>query len=460
MSNMADTEKVPLAWLRANLKAILLTLNALILVVLLYSVISWTFFEIRTRRLLATVAEIETSQKKAEEPKDTKGASVAPPGQRRPEREQTTGTVTSESTSSPTKPTSPSMAVARADGLSTATAATTTVVAASPRRGSRGGREMRGIPDEAFARMTGPGGRFEGMSHEEVRERMRERAGAMGGFRGGREMRGIPDEAFAQMTGPGGRFEGMSREEVHERIRGGAEPTSASLPGSGLVAALPQPIADWISNARRTVVRTLAQAVMQRPAGPGSRRPPRVPEDPKKKEMFDKLAKRALFGGSRPAGPREPQLAAILGDSALINGKWLKVGEKFGESKVLEIATNKIVIEGPEGKRRELMVVAAGGSPGRPPSAAGARRPSGEEGGPPSAPPPGAMAPRGEGPRRGMMGMGEIPDAIFQRLTGPGGPFEGASREELRERMGERMRERRERMGGRGGDRGRRGPPR
>ncbi|KPL08784.1 hypothetical protein AMJ85_07935, partial [candidate division BRC1 bacterium SM23_51] len=104
MSNSADSKKIPLVWLRANLKTILLALNALVLVVLLYSVISWTFFEIRTRRLLATAAEIKTSEKKTEQPKDTRGAPVAKPGPPS-ERERTTATATAKPTSAPTSPT-------------------------------------------------------------------------------------------------------------------------------------------------------------------------------------------------------------------------------------------------------------------------------------------------------------------------------------------------------------------
>lgn len=64
------------------------------------------------------------------------------------------------------------------------------------------------------------------------------------------------------------------------------------------------------------------------------------------------VEQKGLFG-------RKPQMAptlqGILGNAALINGQWVKVGENQGGVKLLELHPNKAVIEF-NGSRRELTV--------------------------------------------------------------------------------------------------------
>jgi len=174
-------------------------------------------------------------------------------------------------------------------------------------------------------------------------------------------------------------------------------------------------------------------------------------DDVKKREAFALLEKRALFGGSRPPGKRPPQLEAILGDAALVNGKWVKVGDRIGEEKIVEIATEKIVIEDAEGKRHEVVIKmeAPGlGPPTHPgPSPRRGKSVEGQGGGEGGPNPAIEASSKGKRPReeRGGRPPRHIPDWVFERLTRPGGRFEGKSREEIEQIFRERMRKRRER---------------
>jgi len=69
------------------------------------------------------------------------------------------------------------------------------------------------------------------------------------------------------------------------------------------------------------------------------------------KEVADELKKKNMFAPPPPKpGWPVSQVIGILGDTALINGKWYKVGDDIGGAKVLEIgpAYVKMVWEGKE----------------------------------------------------------------------------------------------------------------
>jgi len=80
------------------------------------------------------------------------------------------------------------------------------------------------------------------------------------------------------------------------------------------------------------------------------------PNDAKKylakfKEVADELKKKNMFAPPPPKpGWPVSRVEGILGDTALINGKWRKVGDEIGGAKVLEIGPNyvKMVWEGKE----------------------------------------------------------------------------------------------------------------
>jgi len=69
------------------------------------------------------------------------------------------------------------------------------------------------------------------------------------------------------------------------------------------------------------------------------------------KEVADELKKKNMFAPPPPKpGWPVSQVVGILGDTALINGKWYKVGDEIGGAKVLKIgpAYVKMVWEGKE----------------------------------------------------------------------------------------------------------------
>ncbi len=63
---------------------------------------------------------------------------------------------------------------------------------------------------------------------------------------------------------------------------------------------------------------------------------------------------KGLFG-RKPQPQQSVALQGILGESALINGQWIKVGESQGAVKLLELYPNKAVVEF-QGSRRELTI--------------------------------------------------------------------------------------------------------
>jgi hypothetical protein len=181
-------------------------------------------------------------------------------------------------------------------------------------------------------------------------------------------------------------------------------------------------------------------------------------DEDKKKEMFAKLEQRSLFGGQRPV-VQEPQLEGVLGNKALVSGQWVEVGGKFNDWKVVSIDIDRVMLEDGGGQQKNLSFsgATAGGPSGAGPFA-GSR--PGSTGGAPG--PPGASGSSGQpttaspsGARSFSLGdlMNMSPDEQYQALTGPGGRFQGMSRENfdrLREKFGEAMRRGPESLRGRG----------
>lgn len=176
----------------------------------------------------------------------------------------------------------------------------------------------------------------------------------------------------------------------------------------------------------------------------------------KSKKVADALKKSNLFSPPTPKQHPIKAVMGILGDEALINGKWYKAGKKVGEANILAVNPTSVEIEW-DGKKKTFYPLdgAGGSSPGGPskPGRPTARSSSGGR--------PGMVVTQGQRPGSGPGGRG--------MSGGPGGRFQDmseADRARMRERFenmseGERDRFRqqmRERMGGsRGGDRGGRG---
>jgi len=82
----------------------------------------------------------------------------------------------------------------------------------------------------------------------------------------------------------------------------------------------------------------------------------------KSREIADELKKKNLFA---PPPPKQPlkQVSGILGDEVLIKGKWYKVGDKVGDSKIVAIEAAQVRIEW-EGKEIILAPMQAEDSAG------------------------------------------------------------------------------------------------
>jgi len=78
--------------------------------------------------------------------------------------------------------------------------------------------------------------------------------------------------------------------------------------------------------------------------------------------IADELKNKNLFAPS-PAKQALKQVSGILGDEVLINGKWYKVGDKVGDSKIVAIEAAQVRIEW-EGKEIILSPMQAASSPG------------------------------------------------------------------------------------------------
>lgn len=76
------------------------------------------------------------------------------------------------------------------------------------------------------------------------------------------------------------------------------------------------------------------------------------PESDKKE--YAELKQGGLIGLPKPPSP-PPQLTAIMGEVAIINNQEARVGENAGGMKIVEIQTNKVILE-KDGQRSELTV--------------------------------------------------------------------------------------------------------
>ncbi len=151
----------------------------------------------------------------------------------------------------------------------------------------------------------------------------------------------------------------------------------------------------------------------------------------------EQLKKKNLF--IPPAAKQHPikEVLGILGDEALINDKWYKVGDRVGDAKILAIEPTRIRVAW-DGQEKEFAPIGSGGSAGGPPGPRPA--PSTRPGPAPDARPVAAEPRRGpSGSRR--EGASSLSDEERQKLRQR---WENASPEE-RQRFREEMRQRFER---------------
>ena len=74
---------------------------------------------------------------------------------------------------------------------------------------------------------------------------------------------------------------------------------------------------------------------------------------PLPKALEELIKSKGLFG--KTPKPPPPKVQSILGDSALVNGRWMKVGQPKGNIVVKEIGSNKVVLE-VNGQRKEYTI--------------------------------------------------------------------------------------------------------
>lgn len=145
--------------------------------------------------------------------------------------------------------------------------------------------------------------------------------------------------------------------------------------------------------------------------------------------LVERLEKENLF--VKPAPKQHPvrEVAGILGDEALINNRWYKLGDSVGDAKIVAIEPTKVRIAW-NGQEKDFAPMGTGGS-GGPPGPRGAR-PPGRPGGPPAAVRGGR--PRRGGPPRPMPSPQERA-ALRERFRN----MSGEEREQFREKMRERF---------------------
>jgi hypothetical protein len=153
----------------------------------------------------------------------------------------------------------------------------------------------------------------------------------------------------------------------------------------------------------------------------------------KSKAIADELKKNNFFVPRPPKQHPVSSVLGILGNEALINGKWYKAGDKVGDAKIVAIEPTQVRIEWEGNEKIFSPLQASGESTSGPP---GRGEPRGREGGESGRAEMVVVgANRGRGPGRGEDFRAEM-RARFENMS-----------EEERQAFRERMRER---FGGRG----------
>jgi len=78
----------------------------------------------------------------------------------------------------------------------------------------------------------------------------------------------------------------------------------------------------------------------------------------KSRALADELKKKNLFSPPQPKQHPVKQVAGILGDEVLINGKWYKAGDKIGDAKIVAIEPTQVKIVW-DGKEKVFAPIAA-----------------------------------------------------------------------------------------------------
>jgi len=202
------------------------------------------------------------------------------------------------------------------------------------------------------------------------------------------------------------------------------------LAAAALLAAL-----TLLKLARFSVTSANADSIAWQAAHPaaGRRASPKTPAN-QASSAVDALKKNNLFAPPSPRQHPVREVIGILGDEALIDGKWYKAGDSVGEARVVAVEPTRVRIVW-DGQEKEFTPIGATGEGGP-----GGRGPGRETRGM-RPPPPSSGAPMvvtGSRPGEGRGGPGQLsPEEIEARRQ----RWNNASPEE-RERLRNEMRER------------------
>jgi hypothetical protein len=174
-----------------------------------------------------------------------------------------------------------------------------------------------------------------------------------------------------------------------------------------------------------------AELAVARAAGGDATEPNSIEERlAKGKSAAEALKKKNLFAPPAPKQNPVREVIGILGDEALINGKWYKAGASVGDAKILAVGPTTVKVSW-NGQEKEFSPIGASGSPGGP---GGPRPPSGPRGGPPRPGGPPAQEPR-PGRADGPPGVSPEERASFAEQMRNASPEERRKLiEEMRER--------------------------
>jgi len=169
----------------------------------------------------------------------------------------------------------------------------------------------------------------------------------------------------------------------------------------------------------------------------------RAPDDVSKllvsaKASAEELKKKNLFVVTPPRQHPVSEVLGILGDEALINGNWCKVGDSVGDAKIVAIDPTKVRIAW-DGQEKEFSPISAAGGGGQA-ERSGPSRPTGRPAPAGKAPVVAGGARRGAAAQAGpRLSAGER-DRTREQWQSMSPEERQRAREEMRQRLGARAR--------------------
>lgn len=181
------------------------------------------------------------------------------------------------------------------------------------------------------------------------------------------------------------------------------------------------------ADARRIVARMTASPLAD----------PSAAMDRQTKSGVDELKKKHLFAPRAERKNPVTEVAGILGDAALINGRWYKQGDKVGDARIVAIEATKVTVAW-DGQEKEFLPIDSSGSGG---GAGSDRAPT--RGGPPTpgaAPPRAVRGPAAESPGRPPSISPEQLNSLRERMVNMSPEERQRYQQQMREQLSSRAR--------------------